>query len=1013
MARRKEQQSDKKRRQRTRKPRNDKSGNSNSDGRGYEISGVVIAAAALICLCGLFNFNVGYVGLYFAKVSRYLFGIGVWPVLIMALAWGWCTARDHQLFPDKVKTLGAILALVSVCAVLHHFFVPVNGELLPDNIAGGGGILGGISLFAIRKVLGVTGGLIFYIALSVCSLILFTGWSLSGGIKKTEDGIKKQRDKLAKVREEARIRALEAAEYDTASRENDTLTVPSLADDGALLGSNEVKKELPPPLPMDFDTPIQHLDKSPEDEGKVEAAIKEAKASIEFDDNGFFGNKDSRGKQLYNQADEEDFEVSEANDTAAPEVAYDEYIPQTDSDDYRYTSPNGPSTIITRTKTAVERLTEKQYALKAESLIQIKPEEPVESVDSADTADKVIEDINTDDFTEEPSVNDLNLESGGAGEGQEEAISEENSSHEAECEENKLPIFEYRQDDTADLEKEAVTIDDTDDQDDTQQIITPPELDELANNLGDIYEDEEPDAAEDEPCLPQESDVAVQDEEVNENDESEDVSTNAVERPKYVMPRVTALLSKMDRSRSEDLIQEINNKAEILSKTMADFKVNAKIVNACHGPAVTRFEVSPAPGVKVSKITNLADDLALALAAVSVRIEPIPGKSAVGIEVPNAELEGVGLREVLEHPGFAAAKSKLTCGIGKDISGDPVFVDISAMPHLLVAGATGSGKSVCINTLITSILFKATPDEVKFILIDPKTVELSNYNGIPHLMIPVVTDMKKAASALNWAVQEMEKRYAKMAASGVRNMAGYNEIAKTEGWDLLPSIVIIIDELADLMMVAPKDVEDAICRIAQKARAAGIHLVLATQRPSVDVITGIIKANIPSRISFAVSSQIDSRTILDASGAEKLLGKGDMLFSPVGISKPKRVQGAFISDSEVERLIEFIKSQGQEAEINQELVDFTESEKAQDDKEKSEPEDNWKDELLDKAVELVLSSETASTSYIQRRLRIGYSRAARIIDMMEELGIIGPSVAGNKPREILMTMDEAREVLNS
>ena len=335
------------------------------------------------------------------------------------------------------------------------------------------------------------------------------------------------------------------------------------------------------------------------------------------------------------------------------------------------------------------------------------------------------------------------------------------------------------------------------------------------------------------------------------------------------------------------------------------------------------------------------------------------------------------------------------------------------MPHLLVAGATGSGKSVCINTLITSILFKATPDEVKFILIDPKTVELSNYNGIPHLMIPVVTDMKKAASALNWAVQEMEKRYAKMAASGVRNMAGYNEIAKTEGWDLLPSIVIIIDELADLMMVAPKDVEDAICRIAQKARAAGIHLVLATQRPSVDVITGIIKANIPSRISFAVSSQIDSRTILDASGAEKLLGKGDMLFSPVGISKPKRVQGAFISDSEVERLIEFIKSQGQEAEINQELVDFTESEKAQDDKEKSEPEDNWKDELLDKAVELVLSSETASTSYIQRRLRIGYSRAARIIDMMEELGIIGPSVAGNKPREILMTMDEAREVLNS
>lgn len=483
-------------------------------------------------------------------------------------------------------------------------------------------------------------------------------------------------------------------------------------------------------------------------------------------------------------------------------------------------------------------------------------------------------------------------------------------------------------------------------------------------------------------------------------------------KPKYIIPRIEEILSKLDNNHSEGLRQEINNKAEILSRTMADFKVNASIVNACHGPAVTRFEVSPAPGVKVSKITNLADDLALALAAVSVRIEPIPGKSAVGIEVPNEKLEGVGLRDVLEHPDFASAKSKLTCGIGMDISGEPVFADIAAMPHLLVAGATGSGKSVCINTLITSILFKATPDEVKFILIDPKTVELSNYNGIPHLMIPVVTDMKKAASALNWAVQEMEKRYAKLAASGVRNMESYNKIARTEGWDVLPSVVIIIDELADLMMVAPKDVEDAICRIAQKARAAGIHLVLATQRPSVDVITGIIKANIPSRISFAVSSQIDSRTILDASGAEKLLGKGDMLFSPVGVSKPKRVQGAFISDSEVEKLINFIKSQGQEAEINQELVDFTENDNSKAENDVAEQEDDWKDELLDKAVELVMSSGTASTSYIQRRLRIGYSRAARIIDMMEELGIIGPSVAGNKPREILMTQEEAREVLS-
>ena len=334
--------------------------------------------------------------------------------------------------------------------------------------------------------------------------------------------------------------------------------------------------------------------------------------------------------------------------------------------------------------------------------------------------------------------------------------------------------------------------------------------------------------------------------------------------PPYVLPKVTDILEKKIKKQNTALEMEIQENAQTLSQTLHDFHVDAKIINACHGPAVTRYELEPAPGVKVSKITNLADDLALSLAAFSVRIEPIPGKAAIGIEVPNKELEGVRLREVLENPKFEQAKSKLTCGLGMDIGGQPIFADLAKMPHLLVAGATGSGKSVCINTLITSILFKAKPDEVKFILIDPKMVELSNYNGIPHLMVPVVTEAKKAASVLNWAVQEMEKRYAKFAEHNVRNMGTYNEHFSDAK---MPAIVIIIDELADLMMVAPHDVEDAICRLAQKARAAGIHMVLATQRPSVDVITGIIKANIPSRISFAVSSQIDSRTILDASGA--------------------------------------------------------------------------------------------------------------------------------------------------
>ena len=479
----------------------------------------------------------------------------------------------------------------------------------------------------------------------------------------------------------------------------------------------------------------------------------------------------------------------------------------------------------------------------------------------------------------------------------------------------------------------------------------------------------------------------------------------------YEMPKVTELLSKHAKKKNAALEIEIEDNARTLQQTLADFKVKATIINACHGPAVTRYELEPAPGVKVSKITNLADDIALRLAASSVRIEQIPGKSAIGIEVPNKELEGVELREVLESPKFADAKSRLTVGLGMDIGGQAIFADLAKMPHLLVAGATGSGKSVCINTLITSVLFKAKPDEVKFILVDPKMVELSGYNGIPHLMVPVVTDPKKAASVLNWSVQEMEKRYASFAEHNVRNMDTYNKKFPDEK---MPAIVIIIDELADLMMVAPHDVEDAICRLAQKARAAGIHMVLATQRPSVDVITGIIKANIPSRISFAVSSQIDSRTILDRSGAEKLLGKGDMLFYPVGAAKPRRVQGAFISDDEVENLLNFIRSQGQEMETNEEIVAFTEQALAAEQAEENGGRSNAPktDELLMDAVNLVMSTGQASTSSIQRRFRIGYTRAARLIDTMEELHIVGPNV-GSKPREILMTTEQAQEAAAS
>lgn len=461
----------------------------------------------------------------------------------------------------------------------------------------------------------------------------------------------------------------------------------------------------------------------------------------------------------------------------------------------------------------------------------------------------------------------------------------------------------------------------------------------------------------------------------------------------YKIPPLT-ILNKAVKSNSAKIHKEISENARILEGTLENFGVSARIVNTSQGPTVTRYELEPAPGVKVSRIVNLSDDIALKLAAPGIRIEaPIPGKAAIGIEVPNKDVSMVPLRDVLESGEFQSAASRLVVGLGKDIAGKPILADLAKMPHLLVAGATGSGKSVCINTIITSILFKATPEEVKFVLIDPKVVELSNYNGIPHLLTPVVTDAKKAASALRWAVQEMERRYALFAAASVRDITRYNE---TSG-ERLPLILIIIDELADLMMIAPVDVEDAICRLAQMARAAGLHLVLATQRPSVDVITGTIKANVPSRISFAVSSQVDSRTILDMAGAEKLLGKGDMLFYPVGAAKPLRVQGAFIGDSEVEELVNYIKHLA-EPEYVEGVTNYEETAQTSE-------ENAYEDELLEDAVRMVLETGQASVSMLQRKFRIGYTRAARMIDTMEEMKIVGPN-AGSKARDILMTSDQ-------
>ena len=453
----------------------------------------------------------------------------------------------------------------------------------------------------------------------------------------------------------------------------------------------------------------------------------------------------------------------------------------------------------------------------------------------------------------------------------------------------------------------------------------------------------------------------------------------------------------------------VTDTANKLQKTLYSFGVSAKVENVSVGPTITRYELKPAEGVRVSKIANLADDIALSLAAETIRIEaPIPGKQAVGIEIPNKEKEVVHLRDIIDSNEFKNAKSKLSFALGKNAAGEAIVTDIAKMPHVLIAGSTGSGKSVCINTLITSIIYKAKPSEVKLVMVDPKVVELSVYNGIPHLLIPVVTDPKKAAGALAWAVQEMVNRYHLFAEKNVRDIAGYNEALEKEGAEgKLPQIVIIIDELADLMMVAKNDVEDAICRLAQMARAAGMHLVIATQRPSVDVITGIIKANIASRISFAVTSQVDSRTILDSAGAEKLLGKGDMLFFPTGVLKPIRIQGAFVSDSEVEKIVSFLKENGGPT-YSEDVLEKIERANSTD-KELDEQDDDETDPFLMEAIDTVVDLGQASASFIQRRFKVGYARAGRIIDQMEARGIIS-GYEGSKPRQVLVSKEQWQEL---
>ena len=542
-----------------------------------------------------------------------------------------------------------------------------------------------------------------------------------------------------------------------------------------------------------------------------------------------------------------------------------------------------------------------------------------------------------------------------------------------------------------------------DEESDYDEIIIPPEEDIIIGP--------------DEPIMPESGKVftdATIDEnnqitlntESDEDDEPFEMESNGELIVNYVFPSVD-LLNQPKKIKKNVSETEITNNAKKLVETLSSFGVQARVLQVTKGPAITRYELQPMAGVKVSKIVNLADDIALNLAAQGVRIEaPIPGKAAIGIEIANEEIDMVTMREVLESDEFKNHPSKLAVALGKDISGAPVILDLAKMPHLLIAGQTGSGKSVCVNSIIASIMYKANPNEVKLLLVDPKVVELSVYNGIPHLDTPVVTKAKKAAGALSWAVTEMMMRYDMFAEAKVREIKGYNSYAKQNNLPTMPQVVIIIDELADLMMAAPSEVEDSICRLAQLARAAGMHLVIATQRPSVNVITGTIKANIPSRIAFATSNAIDSRTILDSSGAEKLLGRGDMLYHPTGASKPVRVQGAFLSDAERDAVIDFVKSNCT-ASYDPNILEHIERESVTE-KEKAEPTSD-SDELLPKAIDIVMELGQASTSMLQRKMSIGFARAGRIMDQMEQRGIVGPS-QGSKPREIMLTREQYMEL---
>ncbi len=911
--------------------------------KSIELKGILFIAAGLFLLASYAKLPTGSVGEVLHDVMTYGFGLGAifFPFIFIAMGIGYFRLKKNLVWFGGFWA--AMLFYICLLGFLHHIFIPTGYETEPSFLPQGGGLAGGLLTMVLHKVAGATGSVILLVVGMLASLVLTGKLSLAALSAKAGD-------KIQDIREARRERRNEGNN----SGDSDTYVSGKPETQPFFSGTNPDNRKSSP------------LDVYNKDE------------FADFNDDV---RKPSTFKKILNFG----------------QKALD--INTDDSDlDNSWPGETGSGNDV-----PVERMANHDKPAKEKpSLIQIYPEHQETKV--LRPASDIITG-HTDDPEPAP------WEKGAMLLGQE--TQEIPVSHYGESPEEMSADFEGRSETL--VPEKAIP-------GKTRFILTPHGVTQVTDNsdqtTASVLENRKSAAnTAGENAGHAAAGVDNGTEKVAEtkgknspkakSDTTPDKNETVKKKEEYIFPPLE-LLNPVKRINRRQFDSDVREQCRKLEQTLADFRVSAKVIGVTRGPSVTRYELEPAPGVKVSSVVNLADDIALRLAAPGVRVEaPIPGKAAIGIEAPNITNDMVSFREIVDCEDVRKNPSKLCVGLGKDIEGKVITIDLAKMPHLLVAGTTGSGKSVCVNTLLAGIMYKARPDEVKLILVDPKVVELTNYNGIPHLLVPVVTDAKKAASALHWAVGEMERRYKSFADTRVRDIKAYNAQAEEK----MPYIVIVIDEMSDLMMVAKADVEDAILRLAQKARACGIHMVLATQRPSVDVITGIVKANIPSRIAFAVSSLTDSRTILDMGGAEKLLGKGDMLFYPIGANKPSRVQGAFVSDEELNRVTDFIKQQAIPVEDNPDITSTALPSDSQKETKNAAagggevPEEDAQDELLDDAIRLVLDLGQASASMLQRRFRIGYNRAARLVEAMEELGIVGPAI-GSKPRELRMSKEE-------